>query len=95
MLQFHKTFHAHEIVVHPGHLPLLRLPGGTYRARGREKQSQRGHYSQIGHLRRKGRKARERAQRIEKKKKGAGQEKTADLRLQSVWEEVGGERKWK
>lgn len=42
----------------------------------------------MGHLRRKGRKA-EKALR-----KRAGWEKTADLRLQSVREEVGGEGKW-
>lgn len=35
MLQFHKTLHTHKVVVHPRHLPLLRLPGGTCRERER------------------------------------------------------------
>lgn len=38
MLQFHKTLHAHKVVVHPWHLPLLRLPGGTCRERERERE---------------------------------------------------------
>lgn len=69
MLQFHKALHTHKVVVHPWHLPLLRLPGGTCREkerereRRREREKGRGHQSQIGHLRRKGRKA-------EKKKDG-------------------------
>lgn len=36
MLQFHKTLHTHKVVVHPRHLPLLRLPGGTCIYRERE-----------------------------------------------------------
>lgn len=94
MLQFHKTLHTHKIVVHPRHLPLLRLPSGTCReserARGEEKEreGERGHQSQIGHSRRKDRKAQKET------RKRAGLKKTTDSRLQSVSEEVGGERKW-
>lgn len=64
------------------------VPAERERERERKREGERGHQSQIGHLRRKGRKAEK------EPRKGAGQKKTADLRLQSVSEEVGGERKW-
>lgn len=37
MLQFHKALHTHKVVVHPWHLPLLRLPSGTCRERERQR----------------------------------------------------------
>jgi len=50
-------------------------------------ERERGHQSQIGHLRRKDRKAQKET------RKRAELEQTADLRLQSVSKEAGGERK--